>query len=133
MLSDKKIEAITLLLEGKAKTDISKIVGVSRAALYDWIKDNEFKAEMDRRRNELIQSGTEKLTSRLDTYLEVLHELATTSTDKRTKASCAMYLTDRILGKVAVKAEENLNENENINENELSSELEKFRKMKKAK
>ena len=49
----------------------------------------------------------QKLTNSLDNYLNVLHKLATNSSDKRIQATTAMYLTDRILGKPSVNISTN--------------------------
>lgn len=134
MLTEKKINAITLILSGKNKTEIAKILGISRPTLYDWLKDREVIENMNNQREELLQSGNEKLMSRLNIYLDVLHKLATTSTDKRTQATCAIYLTDRILGKVPTTIESHGNNNdENIISTDLELELMSFKKLVKTK
>lgn len=124
MLDERKIQLVTQLLSGENKTNVAKKIGVSRQTVYEWLQDPEVIEEMKNRREELIQAGNEKLSSRLDTYLEVLHGLATSSTDKRTQATCAMYLTDRILGKVPAAIEVPNNKNENVPKDILESEFE---------
>ena len=58
--------------------------------------------KMESQRQELIKCVTKNLTNSLDNYLNVLHKLATNSSDKRIQATTAMYLIDRILGKISV-------------------------------
>lgn len=128
MLDERKIKLIELILAGENKTNIAKIIGISRQAVYDWLNDPEVIREMERTREEMLQAGKEKLTSRLDTYLDVLHKLATTSTDKRTQASCAMYLTDRILGKVSTIIEAPPEKKESLSHDILAAELDEWDK-----
>jgi hypothetical protein len=65
--------------------------------VYEWLKDNEIIEQLKIQRQELKYNGAKKITGRLDSYLEVLYNLATTSTDKRVALSAAIYLTDRAL------------------------------------
>lgn len=123
MLDEKKTQAITLLLSGKNKSEVAGIVGISRQTLYTWLENQEVIDEMQKMRDELIQAGNEKLTSRLNTYLDELHNLAMTSTDKRTKATCLMYLTDRILGKASTNIEKPAVEDNEIDDDILDKEI----------
>lgn len=127
MLDERKVQLVSLILQGQSKANIAKIIGISRPTVYDWLADKEVLDEIEYQRNELVESGKEKLTSRLNTYLDELHNLATTSTDKRTKATVNMYLTDRILGKVSTNIEiSNDKQDTNVNDDILERELEEF-------
>lgn len=52
LLTAKQYQAIELLVEGLDKTAIAKTVGVSRQALYKWLKNDKFVAELTEATNE---------------------------------------------------------------------------------
>lgn len=128
MIDERKEKVISLILQGTNKSDIAKILKISRSTLYDWLKDSDLINQMKLQRNELIECGNERLTNRLDTYLDILHKIATTSKDSRTQASVSMYLTDRILGKTATHIMTNEREKDKdvVPLDVLAAELDEF-------
>lgn len=52
LLTARQYQAIELLVEGLDKTAIAKTVGVSRQALYKWLKNDKFVAELTEATNE---------------------------------------------------------------------------------
>jgi uncharacterized protein YjcR len=133
MLDERKEQTITMLLIGTGPSEISKKVGVSRTTIYSWLKDEEFKAELENRQKEIVTKGNNYVMANVQTHLEVLHELAISKTDKRTAATCAMYLVDRALGRVPNKIETVVDDKENIDVNDLETELARFKKLNIAK
>jgi len=126
MLDERKENAITFLLTGAGPTEVSKKVGVSRTTIYSWIKDDEFKAEFNTRHKEIVSNGNAYVLANVQSHLEVLHELAMSTTDKRTAAQCAMYLVDRALGKVPNKVETIAEDKEHVPFDVLDAEMEKW-------
>lgn len=101
MLTDiRKIKTVELWLQGKTKVAIAKEIGVTRQTVAEWLKDPEIIKQINEGHEDLIQAAKNRLTDKLDDYLNILDERARDSSDKRTSAQCAIYLTDRILGKV---------------------------------
>lgn len=98
-------QAIAYMLEGKNYSDIARLCHVSRASIYNWVKDKEFKAELDKQRYDLKNDINRKIASRADLYIEQMHRIATTAkSDKERRAACE-YLLDRFLGKSTTKVE----------------------------
>ena len=72
-LNSKQLKAINLLVSGKTDTETAELVGVSRTTIYIWKnKDFDFKAELNRNMNEVLQQARNKRISVLNKAYEVL-------------------------------------------------------------
>lgn len=99
IITENHIKAMSYIIEGKSMTDIAKICGVGRATLYNWLDNKEFKAELDKQRQDVKNNANTEIVNKLGCYIKILHEIATTSkNDKERRAACE-YLVDRALGK----------------------------------
>jgi transposase-like protein len=126
MIHDKKMLAIELLADGELrKTEIAKKIGVSRQALYHWLNDQEFVAELDRRLQQKKSLVQKRIDGKLDFVIEKLYELANDSSNKRVQAQVLQYLADRALGKPTSKheIEAAMNDKNNIDEDILEAEF----------
>lgn len=100
MLDNKKMQCIELLIEGrKTKQDIAKIVGIHRTVVYDWLKDSEFIAELDKQLHEIRTQTEHKICGMANAVADELYNIALTSKDVRTRNSACQYILDRVLGK----------------------------------
>lgn len=103
ILTDNHLDAIKYILEGKNTSEIAKLCNVSRTAIYNWLGDKDFKAELERRKLEIKTNADKKITGRLEYYLEEMHKIATTGkTEKERRAACE-YMIDRALGKATTR------------------------------
>jgi predicted DNA-binding protein YlxM (UPF0122 family) len=105
-LDYKKEEFIKYVMLGLPFTDISKKLEVSRQALYNWIKLPEVKAELDRRRQEIVKQGNNYILNELRTNIDIVKEIASDKTAlSRDRLNASTYLIDRIMGKTTTKIE----------------------------
>ena len=74
-LSEKQIIAIQVLMRSRTYLEAAKAAGVSRVTLYRWLKDDLFKAELSKQKNELIERSSRKLAGVLDQAVDVLIDL----------------------------------------------------------
>lgn len=128
MLDDRKLLAIELLADGElTKVDIAEKVGCSRTAIYLWMENDEFKAELDKRLHNRKVFVQKKIDGKLDFVMEKLYELANDDSNKRVQAQVLQYLADRSLGKTTTKLEldTNLNNN-NIDDDILDVEYDQL-------
>lgn len=134
MINEQQSLAIDMLIEGKvSKIDIAKTCDRSRQWLYDSvINDEECKAELDARLQEIKDAGEKRIKSKVDMYIKELDKIALTSKNENTKKDVLMYLLNRIYGNPTSKLETNDNtkDNESISTNDLQNEFNKF-KLKK--
>lgn len=107
MLDENKEKAITYLLKGEAITDVAKLVGVNRGTIYNWLDDEEFKAELDRRRQEIVSKGNAILLAELNSSVERIKKIAVKSKSEKVKLDANTYLIDRVLGRTTTKVETN--------------------------
>lgn len=123
--------AIDLILLGEKKTDIALKVGVKRTTLYEWMKNPDFKAQLDAQRKDIISQADNYITSKIKTYIDKLDEIAI-GKDNKLAATACMYLLDRVLGKAASKIEVKPMEDEEKTPDkvELENEFNRFRKDK---
>lgn len=125
--NDERYErVIDLYLEGKSIVDINKITGVSRPTIYKLLEDDEYKAIIDKRLQELRTQGQNRLQNKLNAYVDELENIALTSDNENTKKDCLIYLVNRILGTPTNKVadvSENKNTNSNIDIDDMINEL----------
>lgn len=124
MLDDRKLLAIQHLAEGeKPKTEIAKLTGISRTTLYEWLDDDEFKAELNRRLQQRKNLVEKIIDSKLEQAVESLVELSYKSKNDMVKMRALTYLIDRGLGKATEKLEVTAKQdNINVNQDLLNSE-----------
>lgn len=103
LLEQKHYEAIKYILEGRRVSDIARLLGVGRSTIYDWKNDEGFKAELEKCRKDIRDSVNEKITDRLDIYVDQLHQIATTSKSEKNRLQAMQYLIDRVLGRATSK------------------------------
>ena len=75
LLSEKQIIAIELLMASQPVASVAESAGVSRVTIYRWLKDGDFKAELDKRKNALIERSSRKLAGALNQAIDVLINL----------------------------------------------------------
>lgn len=101
MLDERKLQAIELLASGEyTKTEVAKIIGISRQGLYDWLKDREFVAKLDERLHDIKDQCQKEFYYRLPTAIEEYWKLAMTTNDSRTKEAALSKWIERALGRV---------------------------------
>ena len=114
MLDKRKEDTIDMLILGSGPTEISKKVGVSRNAIYGWKEDTEFKEELEKRQKEIVNQANSYVVGKVESNLQQVQELALTSKDARTKASCLFYLIDKAIGKTPTRVTAVENNDNNI-------------------
>lgn len=119
MLSDKQLEAINLLLEGKPKTQIAKDLNIQRSTLYNWLNNEEFIATMDKRRDEFLKDTMNAMKSDVNVLLDQIKKIALTSENESMRLQACQALLDRIIGKPSTKSEISIENNNKLDDIEL--------------
>lgn len=132
MLDEKHIAAIDYLLSGTMlKQEVADRVGISARTLNRWENDIEFKAELDRRREQLKKCAENKIVNETTNLVDKMFDLAYKSTDHRVKYNAIKYLLDRSLGVPTVAKADNNSEDDTVNKdaNALKNDLEEIKKL----
>ena len=74
-LSARQIKAINSLLSAKDRSEAADQAGVSRKTLYRYLENEDFKRELSRRKNELLETGSCSLTAAVEKAISTLEEL----------------------------------------------------------
>lgn len=111
MLDLRKQQLIELKLKYPTigNTELAEKIGVSRQSIWEWSKQAEVQAELDRRLREINQDANRHLKScASDLMAEMLNLALDRSTEARVRNSALQYLIDRSLGKAAEQVDLNI-------------------------
>lgn len=126
-LAEKHFKAIEYIIKGENLSNVAKLTGVSRTALYNWLEEENFKAELNRQRQEIKDSAKERINANIGVYIAQLHEIATTSQSEKARIEANIYLLNRVLGTpTRVQqdiTEDNKEENNNIDIESVLEEI----------
>ena len=98
VLTKQQSDLVNCLIEGDNITEISNKLGVSRQTVYDWMKRDIVKAELDKRRQEITRQATAMILKDVGKNIQNIQALANDPTDKRTALAANQYLINRIFG-----------------------------------
>lgn len=134
VLTQQQSDMVTMLINGENITDIAKRLKINRNTVYNWMKKDNIKAELDRRKQELSRQGNQIILKDLNTYIGNIKELANDKSDKRVCLAANQYLINRVYGSPTSNVDINSNneELEGQDTDELADEINKF-KMKRIK
>ena len=93
-LTARQVRFLPVLLANVNYTEACKAGRVSRDALYEWLKDPTFKAELERRRDELVAQGFALLSQSVGRAVETLVGLLNAE-DGRLKRLAAKDILDQ--------------------------------------
>lgn len=134
MLDEKHMNAIRLLSpKTMSKAEIAERVGISTRTLNRWENDEEFRAELDRRREQLKKTGRNEITDDICTYINNMKEMANQKTDNRVRFQANKYLIDQCLGSPSAVKEDSNNtskEKEGTDQNALKNEIDEIKNIR---
>lgn len=98
VLTVQQNDMVTMLINGENITDIAKKLNINRNTVYNWMKKDNIRAELDRRKQELAHQGNQMILKDLTTYIGNIKDLANDKSDKRVCLAANQYLINRIYG-----------------------------------
>jgi IS30 family transposase len=114
MITEQQSEMIDYIIAGNNKSDIAKLLNVSRQTVYAWIDLPEVKTEKQKRLNDIKKDAKNKIATKVDNCIDVIYDIAIKSKDMRTKFAAAKYLCDQFIGAPATEKPANDNTNKDI-------------------
>lgn len=105
-LAEKHYKCIELLIQGYKYTEIAEKVPCSRQSIYDWLKDEIFKAELDRCLQDIKNAAKNRILGKTDTYLSKIEEIAFNSASDNVKLNALEFLWETVYGKATTKIEQ---------------------------
>lgn len=127
-LNSRQDKMISMILEGHSISSISKKIGMARGTIYNWLKKDCIKSEIDKRRREITTQGNAVILKDLTTYIRNIQALANDPSDKRTALAANQYLINRVYGnpKESLDVVQDMNENSIIID-DLTDRLSKYK------
>ena len=127
-LDNRQLKAIELLASGETIRVVADSVGVNRKTIYDWLKKENFKAELDRQVKELKSNIEKKLLSNVNPFLDELTKIALYSDSDKTRLDAITYCINRLVG-TPTKVQQDITgedtkENNNIDIDSVLEEIE---------
>lgn len=132
VLTKQQSDLVNCLIEGDTVTEISNKLGVSRQTVYDWMKRDIVKAELDNRRREITRQATAMILKDVGKNIANIQALANDPTDKRTALAANQYLINRIFGNPKDQIEVGIDQKEDtgLDNETILAKLNRIRKSK---
>ncbi|SHH36408.1 IS630 transposase-related protein [Clostridium grantii] len=128
-LSELKMKMIEGILKNDTITQIAKDIKVTRNTVYAWLELDDVKAELNKRKQQIISKAQNAIMNDMDKYIAEVKRLALESDSDKIKTDCLIYLIDKTLGKNTTKIQEISDENNNNNQTneQIMNELNDFK------
>ncbi|CAB1255392.1 Helix-turn-helix domain-containing protein [Clostridiaceae bacterium BL-3] len=134
VLNEKQEKMISMIIQGETIAAIARSVNVTRSTIYSWLNKDNIKAELNRRRQDIVNEGNNYILKDVKSYIDKIKELAKDKSDKRTCLAANQYLLNRVYGNTTSVAEiYSDDDSDNVDENELAEQLARFKRMGKIK
>ena len=117
-LDTRQLKAIELLASGETIRVVADSVGVNRKTIYDWLKKENFKAELDRQVKELKSNIEKKLLSNVNPFLDELTKIALYSDSDKTRLDAITYCINRLVG-TPTKVQQDITDEETKENNKI--------------
>ncbi len=87
-LTDRQLKAIPHIVSSPTYTEGCKKAKINKTTFYKWLKEPEFKAELDRQRDEIVSEAFGILSQSLTTAIENLVKLLGHKDDRLKRMAC---------------------------------------------
>lgn len=108
-----------LIIQGETISDIAKMMKVSRGTIYNWLDDENFKADLNKQRQEIKDASKERINANIGIYIGELHKIATTSQSEKARIEASVYLLNRVLG-TPTRVQQDITEDSNKEDNSIN-------------
>lgn len=108
-----------LIIQGETISDIAKMMKVSRGTIYNWLDDENFKADLNKQRQEIKDASKERINANIGIYIGELHKIATTSQSEKARIEASTYLLNRVLG-TPTRVQQDITEDSNKEDNSIN-------------
>ena len=118
-LGEKQYKVMELIIQGETISDIAKMMKVSRGTIYNWLDDENFKADLNKQRQEIKDASKERINANIGIYIGELHKIATTSQSEKARIEASVYLLNRVLG-TPTRVQQDITEDTNKEDNSIN-------------
>jgi len=127
MLDERQIRAVEAKAKGFTITDVAKEAGVSRNTVYEWIKLEEFKAELSKLEQDFLSSTRQAVISYGPKVVEELKKLATKGTSEKVRLDALSKLLDKTMSNATkIEVTDGREDKDNVSVDVLDKEIKEF-------
>lgn len=127
MLDERQIRAVEAKSKGFTITDVAKEAGVSRNTVYEWIKLEEFKAELSKLEQDFLSSTKQAVISYGPKVVAELKKLATESKSEKVRLDALSKLLDKTMSNATkIEVTDGRDDKDNVPVDVLDQELKEF-------
>ncbi|MBU3176075.1 helix-turn-helix domain-containing protein [Clostridium estertheticum] len=127
MLDERQIRAVEAKAKGFTITDVAKEAGVSRNTIYEWIKLEEFKAELSRFEQDFLSSTKQAVISYGPIVVEELKKLATKGKSEKIRFDALSKLLDKTMSNAnKIELSDTRDTKDNVPIDVLDKEIKEF-------
>jgi len=94
-LTEKQLKTITKILESKSIVEGVKSARISRTTFYEWLKDPNFKGELERQQREIVSMALRDLKLCTSEAVAVIRKLLKAE-NERVRLNAAMSIIDNV-------------------------------------
>lgn len=127
MLDERQIRAVEAKAKGFTITDVATEAGVSRNTIYEWIKLEEFKAELSRLEQDFLSSTRQAVISYGPKVVAELKKLATTSKSEKVRLDALSKLLDKTMSNAnKIELSDSRDNKDDVTLDVLDNEIKEF-------
>ena len=127
MLDERQIRAVEAKAKGFTIVDVAKEAGVSRNTVYEWIKLEEFQAELGKLEQDFLSSTRQAVISYGPTVVAELKKLATKGASDKVRLDALAKLLDKIMSNATkIELSDSRDDKDNVAVDVLDQELKEF-------
>lgn len=120
-LSEAQLKASELLASGESQVKTAKIVNVNPKTIQRWLKDDMFKAEVERNVRLLKSKVDENILMNIEPIMKRLINIALNSDSEKTSLDACIYAVNRIAGTPTNKTQDITDTNDKDNNIDIDS------------
>ncbi len=114
-LTEAQLKASQMLANGETQMNVAKIIGVNVKTIQRWLKDDLFKADVDKNVRLLKNKVEENISRNIEPIVDRLIEIALKSKSEKNSLDACIYAINKLTGTPTNKVQ-NITENDSNND-----------------
>lgn len=124
MLDERQIRAVEAKSKGFTIVDVAKAARVSRNTVYEWIKLEEFQAELSRLEQDFLFSTQQAVISYGPTVVKELKLLSKNATSEKVRLEALSKLLDKTMSNATkIEVSDSRDDKDNVSNDVLNNEI----------
>jgi len=123
MMDERRLKAAQLRSQGLDVTEVAKECGISRTSFYNWMDEEEFKAELSRCEQEFLTTTRKMLAAYGPKAVTKLIALSNKATSEKVQMDATAKILDKLISNANKLEIDDARDSETVSADILSEEL----------